>query len=107
MRLEALYLVDDSSYLHLTETAAGFDYEIYNKGNYKKQFDGNLSWLELNDSPIRNPLAAARALVFKDVDLDAEVVSTVKLKILERILREKCTYKEVHSNNSKKGHLFH
>ena len=81
---EALYLVDDCSYLHLTETATGFNYEVYSKESHRKQFAGNFSWSELNGSPIQNPLAAARALALEDIGMDAVVVSSVALKMLDQ-----------------------
>lgn len=82
-KLEVLYFVDNSFYLHLLETTAGFDYEVYSKERHK-QFTGKLSWSELNYSQIQNPLAAARALVFEDVGMDAVVVSEVTLKMLDQ-----------------------
>lgn len=82
-RLEEVTLINDSSYLHLKENDSGFQYELFDKESKTKVCDGQIDWTELEDSPISNPLAAARHYAFADIGIEAEKVSRVSINTLE------------------------
>ena len=58
---EALYLVDHESYLHVKETVTqtGFAYETFDKATGAAQHTGLITYEEMLENPIRNPLACA------------------------------------------------
>ena len=92
-RLEEVTLINDSSYLHLKENDTGFQYELFDKESKTKVCDGQFDWTELEDSPIGNPLAAARHYAFSDIGIEAEKVSRVSLNILESFMDEQMAWK--------------
>ena len=61
---EALYLVDNQIYLHLKETTgrAGFAYETFDKATGTAEYTGLISYADMLDNSIRNPLACARVM---------------------------------------------
>lgn len=82
-RLEEVCLINDSSYLHLKENEQGFQYVLFDKESKSKVCDGQIDWTELEDSPIGNPLAAARLYAFEDIGIEAEKVCKVSVTTLE------------------------
>lgn len=92
-RLEEVTLINDSSYLHLKENDSGFQYALFDKESRDKVCDGQFDWTELEDSPIDNPLAAARHYAFSDIGIEAEKVSRVSLDILESFMDEQMAWK--------------
>ena len=74
---EALYLVDHESYLHLKETVTqtGFAYETFDKATGAAQHTGLITYEEMLENPIRNPLACARVMALQEIGLKGEVVS--------------------------------
>ena len=64
---EALYLVDHESYLHLKETVTqtGFAYETFDKATGAAQHTGLITYEEMLENPIRNPLACARVMALQ------------------------------------------
>lgn len=92
-RLEEVTLINDSSYLHLKENDTGFQYALFNKESKTKVCDGQIDWSELEDSPIGNPLAAARHYAFTDIGIEAEKVSRVSVDILESFMDEQMAWK--------------
>lgn len=92
-RLEEVTLINDSSYLHLKENDSGFQYALFDKESRDKVCDGQFDWTELEDSPIGNPLAAARHYAFSDIGIEAEKVSRVSLDILESFMDEQMAWK--------------
>ena len=76
---EALYLVDHESYLHLKETVTqtGFAYETFDKATGAAQHTGLITYEEMLENPIRNPLACARVMALQEIGLKGEVVSEV------------------------------
>lgn len=92
-RLEEVTLINDSSYLHLKENDSGFQYALFDKESRDKVCDGQFDWTELKDSPIGNPLAAARHYAFSDIGIEAEKVSRVSLDILESFMDEQMAWK--------------
>ncbi len=92
-RLEEVTLINDSSYLHLKENDSGFQYALFDKESRDKVCDGQFDWTELEDSPIGNPLAAARHYAFSDIGIEAEKVFRVSLDILESFMDEQMAWK--------------
>ena len=92
-RLEEVTLINDSSYLHLKENDSGFQYELFDKESRTKVCDGQFDWTELEDSPIGNPLAAARHYAIEDIGIEAEKVSNVSVDILESFMDEQMAWK--------------
>ena len=92
-RLEEVTLVNDSSYLHLRENDQGFMYALFDKESKGKMCDGQIDWTELEDSPIGNPLTAARNYAFSDIGIDAETVTRVSMDILEAFMDEQMAWK--------------
>ena len=92
-RLEEVTLVNDSSYLHLRENDQGFMYALFDKESKGKMCDGQIDWTELEDSPIGNPLTAARNYAFSDIGIDAETVTRVSMDILESFMDEQMAWK--------------
>lgn len=82
-RLEEVCLINDSSYLHLKKNDTGFQYKLFDKESKTKVCDGQFDWTELEDSPIGNPLAAARQYAFEDIGIEAEKVCKVSVTTLE------------------------
>lgn len=92
-KLEEVTLVNDSSYLHLRENEHGFLYALFDKESKCKVCDGQIDWTELEDSPIGNPLAAARHYAIEDIGIEAEKVSRVSVDILEPFMDEQMAWK--------------
>lgn len=80
---EAVYLVDDASYLHLKETESGFHYAVFDIASKALAYTGDISWPDLAECPIRSPLAAARFLAIQDVRSEGCTVAGVALRTLE------------------------
>ena len=79
---EALYLVDNESYLHLKEMEAGFAYEAFDKAAGVAQYTGLITYEDMLENPIRNPLACARVMAIQEIGFKGEVVSGVALRTL-------------------------
>ena len=73
-QLEELTLINNSYHLHLKENAQGFQYVFYDKENNERVCDGVFSWSDLEDSLIKNPLAAARHYAITDIGITANTV---------------------------------
>lgn len=95
---EALYLVDHESYLHLKETVTqtGFAYETFDKATGAAQHTGLITYEEMLDNPIRNPIACARVMALEEIGLKGEVVSEVALRTLEQIKEARRAYRKEH-----------
>ena len=59
---EALYLVDGSYYFHLEEVKEGFRYAAYDADTKQFLASDLIRNEDILESPIRNPIAAARIL---------------------------------------------
>ena len=84
--IETLYKIgqdDKGDLLYLREVEDGFHYETYNMETKKREYDGLLTWGDMEDCPIRNPLAAARTLAIEEVGLDYGPIAKVSLRMLE------------------------
>ena len=99
---EALYLVDHESYLHLKETGTqtGFAYETFDKATGAAQHTGLITYEEMLENPIRNPLACARVMALQEIGLKGEVVSEVALRTLEQIKEARRAYRKEHPEDA-------
>ena len=86
---EALYLVDDHMYLYLKEVQHGFEYTVYEKKTAEQVLKSTILWVEMEGSPIMDPIACARSLALEEAGLDGRVVENVPLKLLKEIPLEK------------------
>lgn len=59
---EALYQIDNESYLHLKEMEKGFAYETFDKTTGAAQQTGLITYEDMLENPIRNPIACARVM---------------------------------------------
>ena len=93
---EALYLVDNESYLHLKEMEAGFAYEAFDKTTGAAQYTGLITYEDMLENPIRNPLACARVMAIQEIGFKGEVVSGVALRTLDQIKDARRAYRKAH-----------
>ena len=93
---EALYLVDNESYLHLKEMEAGFAYEAFDKSTGAAQYTGLITYEDMLENPIRNPLACARVMAIQEIGFKGEVVSGVALRTLDQIKDARRAYRKAH-----------
>ena len=61
---EALYLVDDTVYLHVQPTDGGWDYSLYDKETKKLLDGGVIESAAIEDSPVSSVAGAVRTEVF-------------------------------------------
>lgn len=83
--LEALYLLDDATYLHIQLRDEGYDYTLYDKATLR-QLDGGV--IDLEDvalSPIKHPLPAVREEIFDAMGDRPEKVETAPLELVEKL----------------------
>lgn len=94
---EALYLVDDTVYLHVQPTEGGWDYSFYDKES-KKLLDGGLiETAAIEASPVRSLAGAVRTEAFAIQGMTPTSVVYMDPSILE----------ELHAAQSHKGSLFY
>ena len=88
---EAVYLVDDICYVHLTEETNGFYYEVYDANNKSRVRIGDV---ELTDSHggTRDLLAAAHKLAVEDLGLQGDIIRPLALSTLEQLPEARRAY---------------
>ena len=64
---EALYLIDNESYLHLKEMETGFAYEAFDKSTGAAQYTGLITYEDMLENLIRNPIACARVMAIQEI----------------------------------------
>lgn len=98
---EAVYLVDNESYLHLKETVTetGFAYETYDKTTSLRQDTGLITYEEMQDNPIRNPIVCARVMALNEIGLEGAAVSEVALRTLDHLRDAKRAYRKAHRDD--------
>ena len=88
---EALYLVNDSIYLHVQQSDEGWDYTLYDKESMR-QIDGSvLEAAAVEESPISRPLAAARTEIMELEGIKPETVIYADMAILEKLQEAQIT----------------
>ena len=82
---EALYLVNDSIFLHVQETDGGWDYSLYDKETLRLIDGGVLEHEIVAESPIERPIAAARTEIMALEGIQPEKVIFQDLSYLEEL----------------------
>lgn len=89
---EALYLCDDTTYLHVQLTDNGWDYTLYDKET-KKQIDGGVISPEaIEKSPVQTLAGAIRAEVFAVQGMSPEKVSYASTEIARELQEAQLPY---------------
>ena len=83
--LEALYLLDDTAYLHIQLRDEGYDYTLYDKETMRLRDGGVIDAEDVALSPIKHPLAAVREEVFDAMGERPEKVEAVPLELVEKL----------------------
>ena len=83
--LEALYLLDDTAYLHIQLRDEGYDYTLYDKETMRLRDGGVIDAEDVALSPIKHPLAAVREEVFDAMGERPETVEAVPLELVEKL----------------------
>lgn len=88
---EAVYLVDDICYVHLTEETKGFYYEVYDANNKSRVRIGDV---ELSDphGGSRDLLAATHKLAVEDLGLQGDIIRPLALSTLEQLPEARRAY---------------
>lgn len=82
---EALYLVNDSIYLHVQQSDEGWDYTLYDRNSMRQIDGGVLESAAVEESPISRPLAAARTEIMELAGIKPETVVYADMAILEKL----------------------
>lgn len=88
---EALYLVNDSIYLHVQQSDDGWDYTLYDKESMRQIDGGVLEGAAVEESPISRPLAAARTEIMELEGIKPETVIYADMAILEKLQEAQIT----------------
>ena len=91
---EALYLVDNESYLHLKEMKTGFAYEAFDKSTGAAQYTGLITYEDMLENPIRNLLACARVMAIQEIGFK------VALRTLDQIKDARRAYRKAHREDT-------
>lgn len=83
--LEALYLLDDTAYLHIQLRDEGYDYTLYDKETMRLRDGGVIDAEDVALSPIKHPLAAVREEVFDAMGERPEKVEAIPLELVEKL----------------------
>ncbi|MBQ7299811.1 MAG: DUF4316 domain-containing protein [Clostridia bacterium] len=84
-REEALYLVDDTVYLHVQPTDGGYDYSLYDKASMKLTDGGMIDIADIEASPVSSLLGAVRTEVFAVQGMTPTKVTAEDLALLEQL----------------------
>ena len=82
---EALYLVDDSMYLHVQPTDGGWDYSLYDKETKKLMDGGIIETAAVEESPVSSVAGAVRTEVFALHGITPAKVVFEDISILEEL----------------------
>ena len=83
---EALYLVDDTVYLHVQPTDGGWDYSLYDKESKKLLDGGIIDTAAIESSPVSSLAGAVRTEVFAIQGMTPSKVVFEDLSVLEGLL---------------------
>ena len=83
---EALYLVDDTVYLHVQPTDGGWDYSLYDKESKKLPDGGIIDTADIESSPVSSLAGAVRTEVFAVQGMTPSKVVFEDLSILEELV---------------------
>lgn len=96
---EELYLVDSSYYFHLKEIPTGFQYQVFDSNDRKLLAKDRITWEDMLENPIRNPIACARLLAFKDYGAEGLTVQKVALRTLDQFPEARRAYRKDHKQD--------
>ena len=82
---EALYLVDDSIYLHVQPTDGGWDYSLYDKESKKLIDGGVIDSADVEASPVSSVAGAVRTEVFVVQGMTPTKVTFEDIALLEEL----------------------
>ena len=88
---EALYLVDDSVYLHVQHTDGGWDYSLYDKESKKLLDGGVVDSSAIEDSPVASVAGAVRTEIFAIQGMTPIKVTFADMEILEDLQEAQIT----------------
>ena len=88
---EALYLVNDTIFLHVQQSDDGWDYTLYDKDSMRQIDGGVLESAAVEESPISRPLAAARTEIMELEGIKPETVVYADIAILEKLQEAQIT----------------
>ena len=88
---EALYLVDDSVYLHVQHTDGGWDYSLYDKESKKLLDGGVIDSSAIEDSPVASVTGAVRTEVFAIQGMTPTKVTFADMEVLENLQETQIT----------------
>ena len=83
---EALYLVDDTVYLHVQPTDGGWDYSLYDKESKRLLDGGVIDTADIESSPVSSLAGAVRTEVFAVQGMTPSKVVFEDLSILEELV---------------------
>ena len=83
---EALYLVDDTIYLHVQHTDEGWDYSLYDKETKKLIDGGILAPADIENSPVSSLAGAVRTEVFALQGMTSTKVVFEDIAVLDELL---------------------
>ena len=84
-REEALYLVDDTVYLHVQPTDGGYDYTLYDKETMKLMDGGVIDNADIEASPVSSLLGAVRTEVFVVQGMTPTKVTAEDISMVEQL----------------------
>ena len=97
---EALYLVDDTVYLHVQPTDGGWDYSLYDKESKKLLDGGIIDTADIESSPVSSLAGAVRTEVFAIQGMTPSKVVFEDRSILEELLAAQLPEAESVKNES-------
>ena len=96
---EALYLVDDTVYLHIQPTDGGWDYSLYDKETKKLMDGGVIDTADIEASPVNSIHGAVRTEVFALQGMTPTKVIFEDIAILEDLQAAQLTEVEASQND--------
>jgi len=96
---EALYLVDDTLYLHIQPTDGGWDYSLYDKETKKLMDGGVIDTADIEASPVNSIHGAVRTEVFALQGMTPTKVIFEDIAILEDLQAAQLTEVEASQND--------
>ncbi|MCD8013467.1 MAG: hypothetical protein LUG99_09880 [Lachnospiraceae bacterium] len=83
-RQEAAFLIGEADFLHIKEVETGYAYTAFQAGNPVQSFGGEISAEDVQRSPIRSPMTAARVLAMEEAGMGGQPAAQVSINSLEK-----------------------
>ena len=97
---EALYLVDDTVYLHVQPTDEGWDYSLYDKESKKLIDGGILDSADIEASPVSSLAGAVRTEVFALQGMTPTKVVLEDIAVLDELLAAQMPHAETEKTDA-------